>query len=90
MLITKEYADKVHGKVAKQLLANCFLEFKYSVGMHTSNNMFGVVMEKEMLDDRVWGELLYMYMGHRMNVDMSGDLNDADYFAYKISHLLEK
>ena len=28
VFITKEYADKVNGKAAKQLLDNCFLEFK--------------------------------------------------------------
>ena len=78
---------QANGKAPAGESDNVFKEFKHSLKQLTPKKMLGVVMEKEMLDDRKWTGSFGMNLAGRIFVDFSGDLDDQRYLSTKIGEL---
>ena len=85
--ITKRYETKVTGNVEGD---NCKLEFSFAANNKTKGNMIAVVMEKGMKTASRWRGILGMFLGDKLYVDMSGDLDNEQYLHTQLALLCKQ
>ena len=85
VFITSRYVDKVSGEDA---IDNCKLEFDFAVQRKTSTRMLAVVLDPQMKNCKYWKGKVGMNLGHNIYVDMSGNLNNSEYFRMQIDQLV--
>ena len=85
--MTKNYNEKVNGKIANE---NCKLEFSHAKRKKTSDKMLAVVMEPCMYRAKEWDGQVGMHLGGKMYIDMSKDVENKTYLRQQMKKLLNE
>jgi len=86
VFITEEYVNKVNGKRAKGSAENCLAEFTYG-GSNGFGYMIPVVLEKKMLNQKLWVGTFGITIG---KTQMFIDLTDASTFDASVEQLAKE
>jgi len=86
VFLTQRYMEKVIGNNPSD---NCKLEFNHAVRKKTNNRMVCIVMEDRMKDTLTWNGSIGMFLGGKIYIDMTKDINNKKYLKQQFD-LLEK
>ena len=84
VFMTKNYHGKVNGKVSDD---NCRLEFSYARRKKKSDKMLAVVMEPCMTKPREWEGQIGMYLGDKIYIDMTKNVENETYLRKQMKNL---